>query len=126
MLMKQLLAAGFGGAGLAFFALTLLPALGFVDFYPQIYSFVADHFQYLGSLGVLVLVAAGITWLANRLPTPDGRLAAWGAASCLVLLTLCWLTQKQTGIYKDQETLWKDTISKNDEDFIGHNNLFHR
>ena len=35
----------------AFFAVTLLPALGFFDVYPMRYSFVADHFQYLASAG---------------------------------------------------------------------------
>src|SRR5678815_3984281 len=43
-----------------FFLVTLAPAAGFVDVYPMRYSFVADHFQYLASLGPLVLVAAGI------------------------------------------------------------------
>src|SRR5262249_45354011 len=39
----------------AFFAGTLLPALGFFNIYPMRYSFVADHFQYLASLGPIVL-----------------------------------------------------------------------
>ena len=42
-----------------FFGGTLFPALGFFDVYPMQYSFVADHFQYLASLGVLTLLAAG-------------------------------------------------------------------
>ena len=41
-----------------FFAGTLFPALGFFNVYPFRYSFVADHFQYLASIGVLTLVAA--------------------------------------------------------------------
>src|SRR5262249_6329783 len=32
-----------------FFAITLGPALGFVDVFPMRFSFVADHFQYLAS-----------------------------------------------------------------------------
>src|SRR5262249_25556340 len=35
-----------------FFCGTLFPALGFLNVYPFVYSFVADHFQYLASLGV--------------------------------------------------------------------------
>ena len=34
-----------------FFAGTLGPALGFINVYPMRYSFVADHFQYLASIG---------------------------------------------------------------------------
>ena len=46
-----------------FFAGTLLPALGFVNLYPMRYSFVADHFQYHASIGLIVLAAAGVRHL---------------------------------------------------------------
>ena len=32
----------------------------FFDVYPMRFSFVADHFQYLASIGVIVLIVAGI------------------------------------------------------------------
>ena len=38
-----------------FFVGTLFPALGFVNVYPMRFSFVADHFQYLASIGLIVL-----------------------------------------------------------------------
>ncbi len=44
-----------------FFAGTLFPALGFANVYPMRYSFVADHFQYLASAGLIALAAAGLT-----------------------------------------------------------------
>ena len=47
-------------AALLFFGGTLLPAIGFLDVYPMRYSYVADHFQYLASLGP---IAGGITGL---------------------------------------------------------------
>jgi len=108
--------------GLCFFAVSLLPALGFVDFYPQIYSFVADHFQYIASIGVLVLVAAAGAAAAARLPRPARRIAAVSAAG-LALIALCLLTRAQCRIYEDQESLWRDTIAKNEKDFLGRNNL---
>ena len=37
-----------------FFAGSLFPALGFFNVYPMRYSFVADHFQYLPCIGVIV------------------------------------------------------------------------
>src|SRR6185312_4849979 len=40
---------------------TLFPALGFINVYPFVFSFVADHFQYLASLGIIALAAAGIS-----------------------------------------------------------------
>ena len=53
-------------AGLLFFIGTLFPVLGFLNVYPFRYSLVADHFQYLASLGIITLVAAGITFLLER------------------------------------------------------------
>jgi hypothetical protein len=47
-------------AALLFFAGTLFPALGFGNVFPFRYSYVADHFQYLASLGIIALAAAGI------------------------------------------------------------------
>jgi hypothetical protein len=48
-------------AALLFFIGTLFPALGFVNVFPFRYSYVADHFQYLASLGIIALAAAGIS-----------------------------------------------------------------
>jgi hypothetical protein len=48
-------------AAFLFFVGTLFPVLGFFNVYPFVYSYVADHFQYLASLGIIVLGASGIT-----------------------------------------------------------------
>ena len=40
--------------GFLIFAGTLFPVLGFLNVYPFIFSFVADHFQYLACLGIIV------------------------------------------------------------------------
>lgn len=95
---------------LLFFAGTLFPALGFVDVYPFRYSFVADHFQYLASVGLIVLAAAGLTRLPRFVPP-------------ILLAALAVLTWKQVGIYRDLETLWSDTIAKDPESWMAHNNL---
>ncbi len=102
-----------------FFCGTLFPALGFFDVYPMQYSFVADHFQYLASLGPIVLAAAAGARLAGRLS--QRRLAA--AVLVLVLLILGVLTWRQGEIYRDEETLWRDTLAKNPGAWMAHNNL---
>ena len=60
-------------AGALIFAGTLFPALGFFNAYPFIYSYVADHFQYIASLGIIVPVAAG---LASAVRPGSRRVAA--------------------------------------------------
>ena len=59
---------------MAFFAVTIFPALGFIDYWPMVYSFVADHFAYLASIGLIALVVAP---LAERVGTTGaGRVLA--------------------------------------------------
>src|SRR5688572_14862801 len=43
-----------------FFGGTLVPALGFFNVYPMRYTFVADHFAYHASIGIIVLIAAAV------------------------------------------------------------------
>src|SRR5262249_33959997 len=62
-------------AGWLLFVGTLFPALGFLNVYPFLFSFVADHFQYLASLGIITLVAAGTATCISRLGT-TGRILA--------------------------------------------------
>ncbi len=110
-----------------FFAGTLVPALGFVDVYPMRFSFVADHFQYLASLGVLVPLAAGAAELAATIDARAGRwpLRLYRAAVGLVIVTLAVQTNLQSRIYRNQETLWRDTLAKNPASWMAHNNLGH-
>jgi tetratricopeptide (TPR) repeat protein len=100
---------------LAYFAGTIFPALGFVDVFPHQFSFVADHFAYLASTGIIALAAAGI---AAAVPW---RLA-WIVAA-IVLVPLGALTSVRCGMYTSAESVWRDTIRRNDEAWIAHNNL---
>ena len=100
-------------AAVLFFAGTLFPALGFANVYPMRYSFVADHFQYLASAGLIVLATAGLTKLFRPVPF----------AAVLLPLILAVLTWKQSAIYADKKTLWQDTLTKNPASWMAHNNL---
>ena len=122
-------------AAVLFFLGTLFPALGFFDVYPMRYSFVADHFQYLASVGILVLVAEGMGSLRSLI---GGRMNSVVSASarargkwlfvatcplvafCLVMFVL---TFRQSRTYEGLETLWKDTIRRNPDCWLAHNNL---
>ncbi len=100
-----------------FYVATLSPLLGFVMLYTFRYTFVADHYQYVASLGLIALAAAGIT-LAFK-TKPFLKLACCGA----LLLTLGTLTWRQCGMYTNLETLWRKTLAKNPDCWMAHNNL---
>lgn len=100
---------------------TLFPALGFVNVYPFVFSFVADHFQYLASLGPIALAAAGVTLLMQRwrvAPRTVVVLALVGVA--LPLSALSWQESRQ---YVDEETLYRTTLEGNPSSPMVHNNL---
>ena len=104
-----------------FFAGTLFPALGFFDVYPMRFSFVADHFQYLASIGLIALGAATVSILLTGLG-PWQRKS--GLALCLTVLLIFAIQVWQQGtIYTDAETLYQDTITKNPNSWMAHNNL---
>jgi protein O-mannosyl-transferase len=105
-------------AGL-FFVVTLFPAMGFVDVYPMRFSYVADHFQYLASIGMIALVVTAVHSIATRHGVRDK--AAFVAAICTI--ALAGLARGETSKYHDAETLWRDTIAKNPDAWIAHNNL---
>ncbi len=101
---------------LAFFAGTLFPALGFVDYWPMVYSFVADHFGYLASIGLIALVVAP---LARRF----GDVRAGQALAGAVLLVFAALVWRAGGKYRNEETLWRRTIADNPGAWMAYNNL---
>lgn len=102
-------------AATLFFSGTLLPALGFVDVFPFRYSFVADHFQYLASIGPLVLFAAII---ASRLGQATMKVIV--VAICLLLGALTFV---RSVAFMEIENLWRDTLATNERAWAAHQNL---
>lgn len=108
-------------AAVLFFGGTLFPVLGFFNVYPFLFSYVADHFQYLPSLGVIALVSAGLALGLKSLP-PARRRAAQGAVVALVG-ALGILTWRQAHMYGDIETLYRTTIERNPGAWMARVNL---
>jgi tetratricopeptide (TPR) repeat protein len=108
------------GVAALFFVTTLSPVLGFIMLYTFRYTFVADHYQYLASIGPAALAGAGVAkavdlWGSQR------RLILAGATVVLVMLGA--LTWRQGHIYRSDELLWRDTLAKNSRCWLGCNNL---
>jgi tetratricopeptide (TPR) repeat protein len=104
--------------GLAYFVVSLFPVLDFFDVYFFRYSFVGDHFQYLATIGPLALTGGAIVWVTERWRA-EMRWLVYG--SLIVLLGV--LTAAHTTIFRDDETLWRDTIAKNPDAWLAYNNL---
>ena len=109
----------------AFYAFTVFPALGFLDVYPFRYSFVADHFQYLASIGTLIVVVqvaiAGGHRLVERFGGATAPTLRVGAVVAVMVLSI--LTWQQGLIYHDLATLWRETIEDNPRSWLALNNL---
>jgi len=100
---------------------TLFPALGFFNVYPFIFSFVADHFQYLASLSLIAGMAAGLAALSETWTSVQRwRGAALAAAIAAVLATMTW---RQSREYVSADILYAATIEKNPDAWMAHLNL---
>jgi len=106
-------------AALFFFVGTLFPLLGFMNAYGMRFSFVWDHWVYLSALGVIALATALAVRAAEWLRTPG---AVYGFA-VVVLPVLALLTWRQAGMYADAETFWRETLTRNPDCWMAHNNL---
>jgi Flp pilus assembly protein TadD len=107
--------------GCAYFVAALLPVMGFFNIFYFRFSFVADHFQYLASVGLIALVVAASATICQRAGQPGRDLGM--LAGAIMLLTLGVSTWRQTHIYRDPETLWRDTLTKNPQCWMAYNNL---
>jgi len=107
--------------GFGFFVAALVPVLGFLEVYYFRYSFVADHFQYLASIGLIALAVSTAAMVSQRGRRWGRRLGTLVAAAVLLLLGLS--TWRQAHAYQDLETLWRDTLAKNPNAWIAQYNL---
>jgi tetratricopeptide (TPR) repeat protein len=120
-------------AALLLFVGALTPALGFVNVYPFVYSYVADHFAYLATLVAAVVAAGAISRGAARIVgrqrAGDRAVIGWQRAAAAVLpavaivALLGWKTSEESAIYRNVETLYRTTIARNPSSWMANENL---
>jgi tetratricopeptide (TPR) repeat protein len=93
---------------------TLVPVLGFLNVYPFLYSWVADHFGYLASLAVIVPLCSLLTLSLRSYAKP---------VSAALLAVLGFLTWNQSHNYSDIQTLWEATVERTPSAWMAHYNL---
>ncbi len=108
-------------ATLLFFLGSLFPVLGFMNVYGFMFSYVADHWQYLPCIGPLALAGAALTRLAEAC-RPVAR-SALHAGCGVLLLVYGVLTWRLCEPYRDIETFYRTTLAKNPESWMSHTNL---
>jgi Flp pilus assembly protein TadD len=106
---------------LGYCLLGLLPVLGFVDMSFMVHSFVADHWHYLSLIGAIAL-PVGLAWHwaagAGKVVRAAGVVAAVAAVICFSTLTYA-----RAGVFRDETSLWTDTLAKNPRSWSAHNSL---
>lgn len=106
-------------AALSCYVIALAPTLGLIDVYFMRYSLVADHWQYFALPALCALAAAALVSGARRIGVAR-------AATPVALLALCALGAKSwshQAVFRDLESLWTDTLAKNPQAWMAHNNL---
>lgn len=91
--------------GLLYFGILLLPVLGILNaLYIGRSPVVTDHLQYLAMIGIVTLVAAGLT----QLPATPRNCIAVALVGALGVLS--W---QRAVVHQNQDQLWTDTLAKN-------------
>ncbi|MEY2745951.1 MAG: hypothetical protein RL112_993 [Planctomycetota bacterium] len=96
--------AWFALAGIAWFALAILPVSNILL---PIGTVRGDRLLFLPSLGFAFAFGAGLDWLSER-----ARLVGW-AAIALILGAYMWRTHERNLDWRSQETLWTATTRDN-------------
>ncbi len=100
-------------AATAFFFLAVVP-MAFVNVAFTRLSWVSDHWQYWASMGLIALAAGtAATYRGRWLP----------AAATLVIGVLALRTWDRCLDYESPERLWRDTVARNPDAWLAHNNL---
>lgn len=112
--------------GWLWFLGTLVPMIGIVTVGEQA---MADRFAYIPFIGLFIAVVWTVNdWAhdthALRTHSTDRRTGwAWLAAAAVVVCALGCLTYHQLSYWRDDETLWRYTLSVTDRNYMAHDNL---
>jgi len=114
---------------LTYFMVALLPVLGFVRMaYLRSGTLVADHLQYFADVSLIALFSAAVTaiWIRGQRTMKF----ATGFLITLMLAAMGTYTFTRAAVFRDEETLWGDNLSKNPDAWQAHvqlgQRLFHQ
>jgi len=103
----------------ACFVVALLPSLGLVRMaYVRSGTLVANHLQYFADVPLLALFSAGVAYAWNH----QQRMTKIATATIVTLLVGAMGTYAfaRVQVYRNEETLWQDNLSKNPDAWQAH------
>lgn len=103
-------------AAVLYFALMLAPVLGFLTAGYMYHSFVADHFQYLATIGLIALAVASVARLVRQETVRS-------LAAIVVIAVLCVWSWHHCDAFRSQETLYEEELALNPRSWEAHFNL---
>ena len=112
-----------GGLSALIYIGTLFPALGFVNVYPFVFSFMADHFQYLATLALIAFVVALVFRAAlAAVETPRSTYIA-STLIGVVVVVFAAVTWQRISVYESAKTVYQDNLDKNPQAWMADQNL---
>lgn len=102
--------------GWLWFLVTLIPVIGIIQVGEQA---MADRYAYLPIIGILVAVVwgGGDLWKHYRLSAITPK-----AATLCVVTVLAFLAERQTGVWRDQATLFQHAVAVTESNYVA---LYH-
>jgi len=105
-------------AGWLLFLGAMFPVLGFFNVFAFLFSYVADHFQYMPCLTFVAAVACTVAAAAQGGPRWLRRSLA-GVGGVIVAL-LAMQTHRLSALYGSNETLFRHVIAENPDSWMAH------
>ncbi len=112
-----------------FYVISIFPVLGFLNVYGMKFSYVADHFSYLSTPVLLLLICASLTFLLDRLKTRFTFLSsiAYKILSrvffVLIIIYMFGKSIELTKNYKNEMVLWSNLVKDNPRCLVAYDSL---
>ena len=109
-------------AAVTCFGLLVSPLVGIFNVSYDLYSFVADHFQYHAAPALFALFGSGVAAWRQRLA---GRVAAnlVSAGAAVALVVLAVIAQQHTQVFRNERARCEATLAGNPACWVAMNNL---
>ncbi len=94
---------------LIIYTLLIGPVLGFISYYTMLYTFVADHYQYLACIALITGFSAGLWQLCQWAGTR--AVLVFGVGSAIILVVLTDISYGQSLNYESSAYLWAHVLA---------------